>query len=198
MPQDNLNGSTSDRRSSGDRRFRYGERSAEEKLLNGEGRFKRQSEIGNVISTANEVSDRRVRNADRRAGSDRRSGTDRRCGFDTRSEVERFMQGERRSRFDRRSRIENGYQSFKKARAFVRSLGLKSVSEWRDYANSDKKPNNVPADPENVYAADGWAGWSDWLRASPNATHLWLYGSFKKMRDFMRRLVFQIRITCFL
>ena len=36
------------------------------------------------------------------------------------------------------------YRSFKKARAFVRSLGLKSVAEWRDYCKSGKKPDDIP------------------------------------------------------
>ena len=36
------------------------------------------------------------------------------------------------------------YRSFKKARAFVRRLGLKSLTEWRDYCKSGKKPDRHP------------------------------------------------------
>ena len=55
------------------------------------------------------------------------------------------------------------YRSFKKARAFVRGLGLKSQREWRDYCKSGKKPADIPANPHRTYANDGWAGLGDWL-----------------------------------
>ena len=50
------------------------------------------------------------------------------------------------------------YRPFKKARAFVRSLGLKSEAEWRDYCKSGKKPDDIPANPNQTYAKAGWAG----------------------------------------
>ena len=37
------------------------------------------------------------------------------------------------------------YRPFKKARAFVCGLGLKSQTEWRDYCKSGKKPNDIPS-----------------------------------------------------
>ena len=39
------------------------------------------------------------------------------------------------------------YRSFAEARAFVRSLGLKSHSEWSAYCKSGKKPEDIPAAP---------------------------------------------------
>jgi len=107
--------------------------------------------------------DRRKGVADRRIDNERRGGRDRRCGYDTRSEIERFLQGERRSGLDRRSRVPGGYQTFKKARTFARSLGLKSARKWDDYVKSGMKPDNIPAAPHEVYVNDGWAGWNDWL-----------------------------------
>jgi hypothetical protein len=41
--------------------------------------------------------------------------------------------------------------SFKEARDFVRSLGLKNDGEWRKYCTSGNKPNNIPSAPWNVY-----------------------------------------------
>jgi hypothetical protein len=55
------------------------------------------------------------------------------------------------------------YRPFKKARAFVCGLGLKSQTEWRDYCKSGKKPNDIPSAPDRTYAEDGWAGFGDWL-----------------------------------
>jgi hypothetical protein len=52
---------------------------------------------------------------------------------------------------------------FKKARAYARSLGLKSRAEWRSYNQSDKRPADIPAKPYNTYLNKGRAGYPDWL-----------------------------------
>ena len=154
-----------DRRSSLDCRPNFVQRSDVEKFLNEKGRFKRQKEIAYIASKLSngEVADRRQTGINRRFGSERRSNRDRRCGADTQSEIEKFLEGERRSRLNRRSRLKDGYLSFKKARAFVRGLQLKSLREWRDYTKSGMKPDDIPVAPQKVYANDGWAGWADWL-----------------------------------
>jgi hypothetical protein len=56
-----------------------------------------------------------------------------------------------------------GWQPFKKARAFVRRLGLQSQGDWRAYCRSGKKPKDIPSSPDNVYAKMGWTGFGDWL-----------------------------------
>jgi superfamily II DNA or RNA helicase len=60
------------------------------------------------------------------------------------------------------------YRSFGSARRFARSLRLASVGEWRAYAagvlnGSPRKPHDIPSNPNNVYAGEGWSGFSDWL-----------------------------------
>jgi hypothetical protein len=182
---------SNDKRSGRDRRTgrdRRSELSVEEIFL-GVGRFSCHSEYAGTTSTASVVTDRRIRknNANKSSNSEQRSGRERRCGTDTRSEVEQFLQGNRRSGLDRRERR---YRSFKKARAFVRGLGLKSAGEWRDYIKSGIKPDDIPAAPHRVYANDGWAGWSDWLEARAVATYLsqYRYRSFKKARALARKL----------
>ena len=154
-----------DRRSSLDCRPNFVQRSDVEKFLNEKGRFKRQKEIAYIASKLSngEVADRRQTGINRRFGSERRSNRDRRCGADTQSEIEKFLEGERRSRLNRRSRLKDGYLSFKKARAFVRGLELKSLREWRDYAKLGRKPDDIPVAPHGVYANDGSAGWINWL-----------------------------------
>ena len=172
MGEDFIKESNETRRSGHDRRSepRCG-RSDEAKFLHGKGRFKRHSEFANTTSTVSDdvVKDRRKASADRRSDSERRSGHDRRCGFDSRSEIERFLQGELRSGLDRRSK--NGYRSFKKARAFIRGLGLKSEREWRNYIKAGMKPDDIPDTPHYAYADDGWAGWGDWLGTTAAATY---------------------------
>jgi hypothetical protein len=80
------------------------------------------------------------------------------------------------------------YRPFKEARAFARSLNLKSGTEWRTYTQSGKKPDNVPTNPNRTYAEDGWAGMGDWLGTGTIAPHLREYRSFKKARAFARSL----------
>ena len=52
---------------------------------------------------------------------------------------------------------------FKRARTFVRGLGLQSEPEWRKYRKSGKMPANIPSNPNRTYAETGWAGMGDWL-----------------------------------
>ena len=80
------------------------------------------------------------------------------------------------------------YRSFKEARAFVHSLGLKSETEWRAYTKSGKKPNDIPANPNQTYAKEGWAGMGDWLGTGTIATRLREYRSFKEARAFVHSL----------
>src|SRR5260370_39205218 len=55
------------------------------------------------------------------------------------------------------------YRPFEQARAFVRTLGLRSWEDWLDFARSDKRPSDIPIKPERTYAKKGWAGMGDWL-----------------------------------
>ena len=55
------------------------------------------------------------------------------------------------------------FRPFKQARAYARSLGLKSGSEWRAFAKSGKLPVDIPADPYGTYRDKGWKGIKDWL-----------------------------------
>jgi superfamily II DNA or RNA helicase len=80
------------------------------------------------------------------------------------------------------------YRPFKKARAFVRTLGLESEDEWHEYTNSGKMPVDIPAKPESKYARDGWIGFRDWLGTDTIASSLRQYRSFKKARSFVRSL----------
>ena len=57
----------------------------------------------------------------------------------------------------------SGWRSFDEARAFVRSLGLKSHEEWKVYCASKNKPTDIPSNPQEVYAGKGWISWGDFL-----------------------------------
>jgi superfamily II DNA or RNA helicase len=55
------------------------------------------------------------------------------------------------------------YRPFKEAREFVRTLMLKTGSEWVAFAKSDELPDDIPLTPRHVYRNTGWEGIADWL-----------------------------------
>ena len=80
------------------------------------------------------------------------------------------------------------YRSFKEARQFAHSLGLKSASEWKDYCKSGKKPTDIPAVPRSFYKNDGWISDGDWLGTGNVAPQNRKFRSFAKAREFSRSL----------
>ena len=59
----------------------------------------------------------------------------------------------------RRSR----WRDFEEARCYARSLGLKSVKQWREWRKSGEKPRDIPYSPDEVYKDKGWLSWGDFL-----------------------------------
>ncbi len=60
------------------------------------------------------------------------------------------------------------YRMFARARQFVRTLGLKSQAEWRQYCRGEMswlppRPEDVPTNPETAYYDLGWVNYADWL-----------------------------------
>ena len=80
------------------------------------------------------------------------------------------------------------YLEFDKARAFVRSLEFKNVTEWREYCKSGRKPDNISGSPHNTYKNKGWISYGDWLGTGrvADGTQKWL--AFDDARDFAKRL----------
>jgi hypothetical protein len=58
---------------------------------------------------------------------------------------------------------------FAEAREFARSLGLKNLIEWDIFAQSDKKPIDIPTHPEKTYDKE-WKNWADWLGSGKIST----------------------------
>ena len=64
------------------------------------------------------------------------------------------------------NQLSRKWQPFRKARAFVRKLGLKNNLEWRCYVRGEikglpKKPDDIPSNPNFVYMEQGWTGYGD-------------------------------------
>jgi Phage-integrase repeat unit len=80
------------------------------------------------------------------------------------------------------------FLTFAKARAFARSLKLKSQTEWHALSKAGQLPNDIPASAERVYANKGWKGWGDWLGTGTIKPSLREYRSFEEARSFARSL----------
>ena len=80
---------------------------------------------------------------------------------------------------------------FEEAREFVRSLGLKNQSDWRQYVKSNKIPFNIPKSPDYIYEYKGWNGFGDWLGTGNIAPGRIEYRSFVEARDYVRKLLLQ-------
>jgi superfamily II DNA or RNA helicase len=86
------------------------------------------------------------------------------------------------------------WRPFKKARAFVHSLGIKSQSEWRAYCHGNLSstkgliPSDIPLNPRRTYHGKGWISMGDWIGTGAVAPHLKKYRSFEEARQFARSL----------
>jgi superfamily II DNA or RNA helicase len=73
--------------------------------------------------------------------------------------------------------------SFKKARSFVRKLGLKNKVEWDEIKKTDKIPYNIPKSPDYVY--ENWKSVGDWIGTGRIADQYKSYLDFEDARKFM-------------
>lgn len=85
------------------------------------------------------------------------------------------------------------FRSFAKARAFARTLGLRSSHEWsvavRDGLPDGRRiPGDIPHGAQNYYTGRGWKGWGDFLGTGNRraADREWL--PFAEARAFARSL----------
>ena len=88
------------------------------------------------------------------------------------------------------------YRSFDEARAFVHTLGLKSLSQWKKYCRGEmpekgKIPEDIPHSPQQEYRDQGWKTWGDWLGTGNVALYLRKYRLFEEAREFVRSLGLQ-------
>lgn len=84
------------------------------------------------------------------------------------------------------------FLGFNAARAFGRSLGLRSISEWRRVSETADFPRNVPHSPDKHYASSGWNGWDDWLGVRL-LRRVVLFLPFHDAREYARSLQLKSR-----
>lgn len=93
--------------------------------------------------------------------------------------------------YDRIANQNRKFRQFKKAQEFVKSLALKNQKEWRIFARSEKRPPDIPANPDQHYKDTGWISFPDFLGIDRIATQNRKYRPFEKAREFARTLGFK-------
>ncbi|MDP3072718.1 MAG: hypothetical protein Q8N18_20655 [Opitutaceae bacterium] len=57
------------------------------------------------------------------------------------------------------------FRPFEEARAFARSLGFISPTQWQNWCRkSGQRPPDIPSDPPAKYRDQGWISWPDFLQ----------------------------------
>ena len=88
----------------------------------------------------------------------------------------------------RKAQFKGEYRSFKSAREYIQSLGLKNQEEWRQYTKGGKKPDDIPAGPGCYYKDKGWKGMGDWLGTGAVASFNKKFRTFASSQEFVRHL----------
>jgi hypothetical protein len=57
------------------------------------------------------------------------------------------------------------YMPYQMAQGYFRKEGIRfrSAEEWKAYCHSGKKPEFIPANPDEVYRDSGWKSWDEWF-----------------------------------
>jgi hypothetical protein len=85
------------------------------------------------------------------------------------------------------------WRPFAEARSWVRGLGLRSASEWKEFcagrlAGKPPMPSDIPTTPASVYRDEGWISLGDWLGTGVIAPQLRTYRPFAEARAWVRGL----------
>jgi superfamily II DNA or RNA helicase len=80
------------------------------------------------------------------------------------------------------------YLPYQEARAFVHQLKLRNWTEWRQYKKLHRLPNDVPANPHQVYKSKGWIDMGDWLGSKNYQPKVNRARDFNEARKFVRSL----------
>ena len=81
------------------------------------------------------------------------------------------------------------YRSFEEARTFVHTLDFNIRDQWVEWAKTDNKPEDIPANPERFYNRSGdWVSWGDWLGNGTISNQNRVYRTFEEARKYVHQL----------
>ncbi|MDJ1498397.1 hypothetical protein QNI19_36015 [Cytophagaceae bacterium DM2B3-1] len=84
---------------------------------------------------------------------------------------------------------EKKFLPYKEAQAFVETLKITNVKEWKLYCTSGDKPDTIPAYPPDVYQNTGeWQGWRSWFGKQNYVSFKLNFLPFEQARAFAHTL----------
>ena len=78
---------------------------------------------------------------------------------------------------------EKNFMSYERARDFVRSLGITTQVQFREWSLSGERPVDIPSNPNKVYR-DQWEGWGSFLGTGRTSEKNFM--SYERARDLGR------------
>ena len=78
------------------------------------------------------------------------------------------------------------FLGFYEAREYVRSLNLKTSTQWNQFRKSNLRPFYIPSNPNIVYKNSGYLSIEDWLGTKPGFDGKYL--EFQKAREYVQTL----------
>lgn len=84
----------------------------------------------------------------------------------------------------------NILKSYQESKDFVKSLGIKTEEGWKEYCESDKKPDEIPTYPNKIYKNE-WKGWDEFLgtgKVTFKATPKHTYRSYADAKEYAKSL----------
>ena len=79
------------------------------------------------------------------------------------------------------------FRPFPAARDYVRKIGLKSQTQWREYCKSGNKPKDIPLILK-LPIRDNWVSYGDWLGTGFVANQNRVYRKFDEAKNFVHSL----------
>ncbi len=79
------------------------------------------------------------------------------------------------------------WRSFEEARAYVHSLELKGLLEWKAYCRSGQRPGDIPSNPNTVYQGQ-FLGYGDWVGTGTVCYRDRVFRPFEQARAYVRTL----------
>jgi hypothetical protein len=83
----------------------------------------------------------------------------------------------------------DAFRSYDETRDAVRAKGIRNQDEFRVWAKSGEKPDDIPASPDRFYRGKGWTNWGDFL----GVYYRYELRSYDETREFVRTRGFKTK-----
>jgi len=80
------------------------------------------------------------------------------------------------------------FLNYEESKNFVRQLNLQNNNEWRIYSRSEKRPKNIPSNPDIVYKNRGWISWMDFLGFKKTRLHGIKFLSYNEAKTIVSKI----------